>query len=95
MTNSIISNERECLICKTPQDLHKHHFFPGTDNRKISERHGAWGYFCAPHHNISAYSIHMNRVLRLEWQRKVQRELMEQNGWTEDDFRTEFGKSFL
>lgn len=95
MSKSVISNERECLICKTTQNLHRHHFFGGNPNRKISERHGAWGFFCAPHHNMSGYSVHTDAALRLKWQRKAQEALQIQNDWTTDDFRAVFGRSYL
>lgn len=58
---SIISNERECWLCKTTQNLHKHHIFYGTANRKKSEAWGCWVYLCGYHHNLSKYGVHFDK----------------------------------
>lgn len=95
MSHSIISNTRQCLVCRNLHNLHRHHFFGGYANRKISEKYGAWGYFCATHHNMSNYSVHHDSDLRLRWQKIAQTELQKQREWSVEDFRKAFGKSYI
>lgn len=92
MTESILSNKKECYICKTTQGLHRHHIFGGY-NRKHSEEEGCWVYLCGYHHNLSADGVHHNRLLDLALKGKCQEEWEELNGDTED-FRRIFGKSW-
>ena len=37
MSRSIIQNKKQCYITKSTTNLHKHHIFEGTANRKFSE----------------------------------------------------------
>lgn len=90
---SIISNERECYVCGTTRDLHKHHIFFGP-NRKKSEQHGLWVYLCARHHNMSDQGVHFNKELDMELKALAQKEWQKQNGTIEDFIRV-FGKSYL
>ena len=91
---SIISNERECLICKTPLNLHKHHIFHGAGRRPLSEKYGCWVYLCAKHHNMSDEGVHMNIDLDDELRDMCQREWEKRNGTTQDFIRI-FGRSYL
>ena len=93
MSKSIMSNKKECYICKRTQNLHRHHIFGGA-NRKWSEQFGAWVYLCAEHHNMSDMGVHMNREVDLILKRTCQ-ELWEAEYGTREDFRSFFGKSYL
>lgn len=92
MAKSIIENTKECYICKTTLNLHKHHIYFAS-NRKISEREGCWIYLCARHHNMSDEGVHFNRELDLSIKRECQ-ERWERNG-TREEFIKTFGKSYL
>ena len=78
MSNSILSNERTCMVCGTTLNLHKHHIFFGTGKRKLSEQYGCWCYLCARHHNMSNEGVHFNKELdtklkvlcQVEWQKQ-------------------------
>lgn len=72
MSKSIISNERECLVCKTTQGLHKHHIFFGSADRKKSEKYGCWCYLCGKHHNLSNDGVHFNKPLDNKLKRYAQ-----------------------
>ena len=93
MSKSIISNERECLVCKTTFDLHKHHIFYGMAKRKISEHYGCWCYLCARHHNMSNEGVHFNKTLDTKLKQLTQRRFMEL--YPNLDFIKVFGKSYL
>jgi len=91
---SIISNERVCLVCGTTNDIHKHHIFYGSANRKLSEKHGCWCYLCAAHHNFSNAGVHFNKALDLELKERCQAEWESRNGGRADFIRV-FGRSWL
>lgn len=94
MAKSIISNERECFICKTTFNLHRHHVFFGTANRKKSEQYGCWVYLCGKHHNLSNAGVHFNKSLDMKLKQICQKKWEEINGAREDFIRT-FGRNYL
>lgn len=91
---SILQEERECLICQTPYDLHRHHCFEGS-NRKKSEKYGLTVYLCANHHNMSNDSVHLNESLNKAVKKWAQEKAMQYYNWNEDDFRKIFRRSYL
>ena len=91
MGKSIIQNERECYVCKTTQNLHRHHIFFGA-NRKHSETYGLWVYLCARHHNMSDAGVHFNKKLDTELKQLAQKTWEETYG---DGFMSIFGKNYL
>lgn len=99
MSKSIISNEKECFICKENENLsdiqiHKHHIFYGTANRKISEKQGCWVYLCSYHHNMSNEGVHFNWCFDIMLKKYCQY-VWEQEKGTRDEFRKLFGKSYI
>lgn len=90
---SIISNERECLVCKTPLNLHKHHIFFGNGNRELSEKYGCWCYLCARHHNFSNEGVHFNQRLNLQLRAFAQKRFIEV--YPDLDFLKIFGVNYL
>lgn len=90
---SIISNEKECYICGTTQNLNRHHVFFGTANRKMSEKYGCWVWLCAKHHHMSNEGVHFNKVLDEELKRRCQ--IVFEKDHTTDEFRQIFGRSYL
>lgn len=95
MSKSIISNDHTCIICKTSQNLHKHHIYYGTANRKKSEEHGCWCWLCANHHNMSPHGVHQDHDLDLEIKKMCQEILEKDQGWSRMRFIETFGKSYL
>ena len=89
---SLLSNEKECLVCKTTQNLHKHHIYAGA-NRKISEEYGCWVYLCFKHHNGSNYGVHYDRELDLALRRECQRAFEEK--YDRATFVRKIGRSYL
>lgn len=92
MSKSIISNERECYVCHTPMNLHKHHIFFGP-NRQNSEKYGCWVYLCAWHHNMSNEGVHFNRLLDVELKREAQKRFEELH--SHEEFMRIFGKNWI
>ena len=93
MSKSIISNKKECLICHTTVDIHKHHIYFGTSNRKNSEKYGCWCFLCAKHHNMSDEGVHFNEALNSELKQYCQ--MIFEKSHTREEFRRIFGKSYL
>lgn len=93
MSKSIISNERECYVCGTIVNLHRHHIFYGMANRKQSEKYGCWVFLCPKHHNISNAGVHFNKALDIELKQKCQRKFMEV--YPDLDFIKTFGRNYL
>lgn len=91
MSKSIISNEKECLVCKTPFNLHKHHIFFGP-NRKNSEKYGCWCYLCGRHHNQSNEGVHFNKTLDNKLKKYAQQKFEE--AYPEQDFLKIFGRNY-
>ena len=93
MTPSIMQTKRECLICGDDRRLHRHHVFPGTANRKQSEKYGCWVWLCPYHHNSSMKSIHADEQMDLQLKQRTQRKFEETH--TREEFREIFGRSWL
>lgn len=92
MSRSILSNERECYICKGTQNLEKHHIFFGF-NRQKSEKYGAWVYLCKPHHTITKFSVHENYEVNLKLKQECQKRFEEL--YDHDTFMAVFGRNYL
>lgn len=95
MSKSIISNERQCIVCGDTRYLHKHHIFYGTANRKISERYGAWCYLCPRHHNMSDHGVHADNLLDLKLKKMAQEVFEKDQGWSREKFMEIFGRNYL
>ena len=81
-----------CMVCGRPRP-HIHHCIYGTSNRAKSEKYGLVVPLCYEHH-LGAYSPHNNRDFDLKLKCMAQ-EYFEANYGSRDDFRKEFGKSYL
>jgi hypothetical protein len=90
---SIISNEKECFICRTTYGLHQHHIFFGYGNRQISDEQGCWVYLCARHHNMSNLGVHFDKELDIRLKQECQKEF--EKNESREQFRRIFGKSYL
>lgn len=91
--DSIISNKKECYICGTTLNLHRHHIYMGCANRKNSEKYGCWCYLCANHHNFTNFSVHMNHELDVKMKKLCQEKFEDIHG--HDKFMGVFGKNWL
>lgn len=102
MANSIIQPfiaDRRCYLCGEPttfyDPLAKHHIFGGA-LRKKSEKYGLTVFL----HNNKCHiygknAVHRNARVNRELQAKAQKIAMEKYGWSVEDFRREFYKSYI
>ena len=89
---SIIQNSKECYVCSTTYNLHDHHIFYGTANRKQSEKYGMKVWLCQEHHT-GRTGAHFNRDLDTHLKKLAQERFEAVYGDCEA-FRGVFGKSF-
>jgi len=90
---SILQDQKECYITKCTQNLHKHHIFYGTGNRKISERHGFWVWLRGDLHNLSNAGVHFNKELDLQLKQECQRKFEESH--SREEFMKLIDKNYL
>lgn len=65
----------------------------GGANRKLSEKYGLKVYL--HHHKCHLHGVHKNAELNKMLKAKVQELAMNYYGWSVDDFRKIFGKSYI
>jgi hypothetical protein len=93
--DSIIQKHTDrCFICGAPRGLEWHHVFGGAMRDK-SEKYGLKVRLCHYCHNEPPNGVHQNKDHRLKLQAYVQGKAMEHYGWTVEDFRKEFYKSYV
>lgn len=90
---SILQNERRCYVCGTTYNLHEHHIYGGTANRKNSEKNGFKVCLCAFHHNMSNEGVHFNRELDLKIKLECQSKFEETH--SREEFMKIIGKNYL
>ena len=94
--NSIMQDKKECYVCGTQFNLHKHHIMKGIRNRNKAEQDGLWVYLCYEHHEGTngvhgKYGDKLNKRLIVDGE----------NQWlcyynkTIDDFIQRYGKNYL
>ena len=93
--NSIIQDEKCCLICYNNQTIEEHHIF-GAGLRKKSEKYGLKVYLCHNHHNENikeSPGLHHDRDLELYIKRLGQKAFQEH--YPDLEFLSMFGRNYL
>ena len=89
---------RECFLCGRNgrgDRLERHHIFGGS-NRKHSEKYGLVVDLCGERcHRNGEYSAHRNAEVAAYLHRYGQEKAMKEQGWTVEQFRDRFGKSYI
>lgn len=94
MSRSVISNDKECIICGKSEALHRHHIYYGYANRKLSEKYGCWCYLCGYHHNLSNEGVHFDKHMD-DWLKQYCQKTLESQGWSRKQFMDTFGRNYL
>lgn len=92
--NSILQQEKECLVCGTTSMLERHHVFGGA-YRKKSERDGLTVYLCHYHHNEPPEGVHHNRQNMDKLRQWAEKLWLIHYDKTIDDFIKEYGRNYL
>ena len=90
---SILQSSKECVVCGTTENLHRHHCIHGIANRKLSEKYGLTVWLCGMHHNLSSAGVHNNAKLDLLIKQTAEKAFNKK--YPELDFREIFGRSYL
>lgn len=90
---SILQDKRECLITGRTDNLHEHHVFEGTANRKKSEKWGLKIYLSPEYHNMSSKGIHFDKEFDIHVKRMAQAKFEMLYG--HDLWMKEFHKDYL
>ena len=89
---------KKCFLCGRNgfgDQLERHHIFGGA-NRKLSEEYGLVVWLCGERcHRSGVFSAHQNGEVADFLHRYGQRKAMQENGWTEEEFKNIFGKNYL
>lgn len=98
---SIMQDDLEtCFLCgRIGCNLNRHEIYHADKKgvlREKSKRYGLWAMLChdACHQN-GKFAVHKNHDIDMMLKQKGQEKAMEHYGWTIDDFREVFGKSYL
>lgn len=101
MKKSIIQTDiTRCYLCgrsgyESREHLDKHHVF-GAALRSKSEEYGAFVYLCqGACHIYGKNAVHKNAEINNRLKAEAQRAVMEENGWSVEDFRREFYKNYI
>ena len=88
-------DEYSCWLCKQNGrgKMDRHEVFHGISNRHKSKHYGLWVNLC--HEPCHETIIHGGGEDNERLQVVAQEYAMEHYGWTKDDFRMVFGKSFV
>ena len=91
--DSIVGDEQRCFLCgRRDRGLHRHEVYHGISYREKSKNLGLWVNLCYEcHDRLHHHDASLDRKLKEEMQRRA----MSEFGWSIDDFRREFGKSYL
>jgi len=84
-----------CHRCGIEGQMAHHHLIPGTSGRKLSEKYGLVVALCPRCHEF----IHSGKPTGVKALQRLRRygqlKAMQEQNWTEDQFRQHFGKSYL
>lgn len=94
MSKSVLQNDKKCYVCGTTLNLHRHHIFYGTANRRLSDEDGCVVYLCQFHHTGSA-GVHFNKKIDLALKAKCQLQWQKHYNKTTEDFIRRYGRSYL
>ena len=90
--HSILSDEKRCYICGSPNNLQLHHVYFGTANRRLSDEHGCFCWLCFNHH-LGDEGVHFNHLLDLSLKQECQEAFEREH--TREEFMQIFGKNWL
>ena len=94
MIRSLLQRNEACYICGTTLNLHVHHIFYGTANRRLSDEDGCVVYLCQRHHTGLA-GVHHNRKIDLTLKARCEQAWLKHYNKTIEDFIARYGKNYL
>ena len=90
----LFPDHSRCMKCGSTYWLEQHHIFPGALRNK-SERYGAVVTLCHSCHNEPPKGVHHCQKEMEMWKAEAQRRIMNEKGWTKEQFIASFYKSYI
>lgn len=94
-----VDNKEECFLCGRngyADPLQKHHIYGGRGRRKKSEKYHLYVYICGDRcHETGKHAVQNDPAVAKYLHQWGQRKAMQEQGWTVDQFRQEFGQNYL
>lgn len=98
-TVSKLQDNKVCWVCGCRDNLHYHHVFFGTANRKCSDEDGMTVWLCGPHHNMSSAGVHFNKLLDNKLKQYAERVWLatyaKDSNEPIEDFIKRYGRNYL
>lgn len=95
MAKSIMQTHKGvCFLCGRHGPTEKHHVF-GAGCRRLAEKLGLWVWLCHRCHNEPPDGVHHNAERNRSLKAQVQIRAMYVYGWTVEQFRKLFRKSYI
>lgn len=91
---SIFQEKKECYVCGRTDQLHLHHIFFGSANRRLSDEDGCTCWLCIDHHT-GKNGVHFNKELDERLKKECQIAWMRANEKSVEEFRWRYGKNYL
>ena len=99
INQSIVSQGYHCYLCEViddaynVKDLHLHHIFHGTANRKLADEYGCYCYLCPEHHLYGEDAVHRDHDIDIGLKKIAQLRFEQIHGHKK--FMEVFGKNYL
>lgn len=88
---TIMQRAERCYMCGREGILQRHEIY-GSSNREKSKALGLWVWLCPECH----HDVHFVHADRKTWLREHgQKRAYQRYGWSENEFRERFGRSYL
>jgi hypothetical protein len=84
----------KCEICSRETVLEKHHVWGGA-LRKKSDKLGATACLCPKCHRDGRDAVHKNGQAARALKAATQARIMQEQGWTTEQFIIEFGRNYI
>jgi hypothetical protein len=93
MSTSIMQNDKRSYLSGRSDNLHKHHIYYGSCNRKNSEKYGCWVWLTSDEHNMSDIGVHFNKGLDNYLKRTCQ--IVFEQLYSHERFMQVFGRNYI
>lgn len=87
--SKLFPTEEFCIVCGSP-NIECHHAIMGSGRRKVADKYGLTVPLCRKHHEM----VHQGCSLKSDLQELAQM-YYEDNIGSREDFRRDFGRSYL
>ena len=95
MKSIMVTEKGRCFLCGRTCQTEKHHIYQGSGRRRLCDKYGLTVYLCHDCHNEPPNGVHHNAERDLALKAQAQYRAMYVHGWTVEQFRKIFRKSYI